>query len=252
MTIPENTTSPWGLPYPSGVGRVNLGATDFNELATRLNTVFNEKFLVVKTSAVEITAKAGELVEMTAAGTVNLPKAAAANTIVGVFAQKGEVTVKTTSAEKIVGGALPEAGTSITLGTGQFAVVQYDGTRYLVVAGVPKEYIGDTQVVKGRALIETENAYGAQVSRTSETEYEPSATRSTFVVLTGNSSTVGGLEPTINMTVFVGGVNITTAAAGRASSQSPLLTVSFICPPKVKWKAKIDENATLTSSYLIL
>lgn len=240
----ENTTSPWGLPYPGGVGKVNLGATDFNELATKLNTIFNEKFLIVKTSAVEITAKAGELVEMTAAGTVNLPKAAAANTIAGVFAQKGEVTVKTTSAEKIVGGALPEAGTSITLGTGQYALFDYDGTRYLVVGGVPKEYIGDTQIVKGRSLVHTENAIGELTERVSGTEYEPSGTEVAIVSLQ--------FKPVNNTTV-------TLTVGGKIYKQWEKPTISdinslvFPCPAKAKYKLEGGSgmNEYKTSYFLL-
>lgn len=252
----NSTSSPWLLPFPSSVGRVNLGATDFQELAERCTTIFGEKFLVVKTSAFEVTAKAGELVEMTAAGTVNFPKAAAANTIVGVFARAGEVTVKTTGAEKIVGGSLPEAGTSITLSTGQYVVVQYDGTRYLVVSGIPKGYIAGTQlaseavsdakVIKGRALVETENGYEARTGRAINTPVEPNPTRMTSVIVEAILE-VEEWGISISAETEIGRI---TGASNRENS------LSFLVPPKVKWKweKSIASTGTPTvfSRYLFL
>lgn len=232
----ENTTSPWGLPYPGGVGKVNLGATDFNELATKLNTIFNEKFLVVKTSAVEITAKAGELVEMTLPSTVNLPKAAAANTTIGVFAAASPIVVKTTSGEHIWGDFLGEVATSCKLLLFQHIIVQYDGTRWLIVAGQPTN----------------ENVYGAQTSRAFGTEYEPSANRPTFVTVV--SEKVGAGAPKLVLFIKIGGVLTHQQSILNNAEEGDYVCLSFICPPKVKWKAEqgAGGEATLLSSYLTM
>jgi hypothetical protein len=231
---PENTTSPWGLPFPSGVGRVNLGATDFNELATKLNTIFNEKFLVVKTSAVEITAKAGELVEMTAAGTVNLPKAPAANTTIGIFATASPIVVKTTAGEDIYNYFHTEVKTSVKLLLYQYIIVTYDGTRYLVIGGEPAN----------------ENAQGARTGRAYGTEYEAGAARMTFVKVIAEK--IGGAGK-LGLEVFVGGVAMGESFIITAK-EGDTLDIGMLCPPKVKWKAeqKGGETASLQSSYLTM
>jgi hypothetical protein len=224
----EHTTANFALPYPASTARVALGATDFEELATTLDTLLGEKFLRVKTSATEITAKAGELVEMTAAGTVNLPKAAAANTTIGVFALGGEVTAKTTSAEHINGDFLAETATSCKLTKFQHVVVQYDGTRWMIVAGEPKR----------------EQTYSALTERTNEVEYEPSPTRLTWVEVQGVFAT----EKPWFMKTFVGGVELPAPSSATESQ----MVRSFLVPPGTKWKIVATTGTTLRSTYLSL
>jgi hypothetical protein len=91
--------------------------------------------------------------------------------------------------------------------------------------------------------------YQAQVTRSAGTEYEPSPTRPTFVVL----ELADNGEAAHRISVQVGGVtignleNLAPAAIGRK-------TISFICPPGVKWKAtNVDGTGiVLMSSYLPL
>lgn len=88
----------------------------------------------------------------------------------------------------------------------------------------------------GFALVATGNAYSARVERTASTEYEASATRPAVVIISEN-----GVHP-INE-VFIGGVSVTPKAGE---------SLSFIVPPKVKWKALTLEEHSYFSSTLIL
>jgi hypothetical protein len=224
------------LPGSHFAGRF-FRANDTGKLFLDNGTIWESLSLLVKTHSTETTAKGGELVEMTAAGTVNLPKAAAANTTIGVFALGGEVTVKTTSAEHINGDFLAEAATSCKLTKFQHVVVQYDGTRWLIVAGQPAN----------------ENASAAQVSRAEKTLFEPSATRPTEVAFTIAAPNEGS---PVAFEIFRGGVLIIGPVlipkgtpSGNAST-----AVTFLCPPKVKWEY-ITPGAgayIAKSSYLTL
>jgi hypothetical protein len=127
-------------------------------------------YLLIKTSGSEspITAGAGEFLEMTGfSARVRLPTGSATNTIVGTFNIGGETSLETTGGEHIIGRGEGSSETSISISINQYVIVRYDGTRWLIVGGVPNEYVGkaqirvesitDTKIVKGRTLVNTEN-----------------------------------------------------------------------------------------------
>lgn len=138
--MPEKTTSPWALPYPTSVGEVKNGATNIEELAVKLNTTFNEKFLVFKTYAAGATLKSGEYAIQTKNGeTFTLPSAATANQIIGVLASGITEAKVTTSGGAVIYGAYVSPGVAtIKLASAQTVILQSDGTNWLIVAGEPK------------------------------------------------------------------------------------------------------------------
>jgi hypothetical protein len=114
---------------------------------------------------------------------------------------------------------------------------------------VGPETVGDSQVVKGRALLATNNSYQPQQLRSAETEYEPSATRSVFVVLTLASDLGGSYFSRIE----VNGVQIGRLTSVPVSEERTEQTISFIVPPGQKWKIKAGgEVEEIRTSYLVL
>jgi hypothetical protein len=111
-------------------------------------------------------------------------------------------------------------------------------------ADLHKESITDTKIIAGKALIDTENTYvvGGEVVGT---EYEPSATRMTFVALW---ATIGVLD---SMAVFVGGEEI-GEFHNSSGTNSGIYSYSFLCPPKLKWKVTGAGITFLKSKYFIL
>src|SRR2546430_2689968 len=134
---PENVTAPWSLPFPSSVGEVKKGATDFEELAVKINTLFNEKFLVFKSYAGPATLKAGELAEQTKTGeTFTLP-AVTANQIIGVWCGTASCKITTSGGAFIYGDFVEKLGT-ITLTQNQHVILQSDGASWKIASGEPK------------------------------------------------------------------------------------------------------------------
>lgn len=131
-----------------------------------------------------------------------------------------------------------------------------NGTTWKKIAGkeaietenIKTEAITDAKVIKGRALVGTENSYGIAVERTSGTEYEPSATRMTFVRLV-----VQKINATNNIVyeVSVGGIGLGTV---RSPSVAPTVTLAdgFLVPPKVKYKVTITGESIMSTFYLTL
>jgi hypothetical protein len=111
-----------------------------------------------------------------------------------------------------------------------------DGTTWVEVYS-GSATIGDSAIVTGRALVNVENSYTANVERASGAEVEPSATRLAFVLLTSTGNTM--------TKVLVKGVEITKGGTTFKS-------ISFICPPKVKWKCETEGGFPLWSSTLLL
>jgi len=94
----------------------------------------------------------------------------------------------------------------------------------------------------------TVGSYTAQTARTAGTEYEPSSTRPTFVILditgTTNTAIIGEL--------IVGGIKIAQIGIGRVA-ETMEITISFVCPHGQKWQiANPFGIVTLKSSYLPL
>lgn len=77
------------------------------------------------------------------------------------------------------------------------------------------------------------SSYAASVARTKETEYEPSATRPTLVVINAELSIEGQFK--LEMFCggkFVGAIGVNSPAVGNVGS------LTFICPPGAKYKSK--------------
>lgn len=91
--------------------------------------------------------------------------------------------------------------------------------------------------------------YGGQTSRTLGTEYEPSSTRATYVMLS-----IKSLFSSVNtFSVFCGGVEIALGKLPKSASLEEYeLPVGFICPAGKKWKVTGANIQTITSSYLPL
>ncbi len=116
---------------------------------------------------------------------------------------------------------------------------------------LPNEAVTDAKVIKGRALMETENSYSAQVARTYNEEYMPSATRPTYVVLNMEYGASGDAY----LIVYCDGTLICNINDNGTPNPSWYLAFSFICPAGQKWKAQFPASGgagTLKSSYLTL
>ncbi len=236
--MPEKTTTHFAFPYPTSAGEVKNGAVDIEELAKKLDEFLFERLLTLSEKAVSGAATSGQMVKCTAAITVTAP-AVAASALFGVVANGHAVTVKAAGAAKIFGDFLAEAGvTECKLVGMQHLILFSDGTNWFIIAGEPKR----------------EQAYGAETSRANNTEFEPSATRETWVTVNGASSIAGAW---LKMNVFVGGQEIAELTTGPPSPAKPQVAYGFLVLPGVKWKAQVEagvgakeEESTLTSRYL--
>jgi hypothetical protein len=152
--------------------------------------------------------------------TITLP-AAAANAIVGIFCGPGATSAKVAAAgaAKILGDFI-EPSASIALATRQHVFLQADGTNWFIIAGEPKR-----------------SGYEAPVARVTNTEYEPSATRETFVIVRGDLSS--GVAEAACEGQDVG------EWEGTAGS------LAFFCPAGAKWKITgTFIGGSLSSIYL--
>lgn len=88
----------------------------------------------------------------------------------------------------------------------------------------------------------------ALTTRSAETEYEPSTTRATLVMLTVAGKSGRGIE------IYCGGVRISNVTLGPEGSgkTASASAATFICPAGKKWKYALNELATVQSSYLSL
>jgi hypothetical protein len=229
----ENTTaSPWSMPFPSSTGEVKKGATDIQELAERITTYLKERLLLVSEHGSSFAAASGELVKCTAAITVTLP-AVAANAVVGVLANGHEVKVGAGSA--LIYGDFITGSTPITLLGYQHVLLVSDGTNWFIVAGEPLKA----------------DVYTALTSRTIATEYEPSATRPTYVKVT---YTFSASSETNQAVLKVGGVIIAEPEVAPNSAAATALVIDFICPAGKSWEVQHASGTTqkLQSTYLPL
>jgi hypothetical protein len=106
---------------------------------------------------------------------------------------------------------------------------------------VAAEAVADSQIVAGRALLETGNPYGAQIERVHNTEYEPSATRPTFVTLEWSA------------TSNIAQVRVAGTQIGSFYNASlTTYTFGFLVPPSKKWRILGEGLSEIRSSYLTL
>ncbi len=113
---------------------------------------------------------------------------------------------------------------------------------------VGAEAVTDAKVVKGRALVETENAYGTQVARVNKTKYKPSTTRITEVIL----EVSGTNEASQEVVVRVGLVVVGRCGTSRGNGSAPG-SISFTCNPNEEWEfelvAGVSESLVVNTSY---
>lgn len=165
----------------------------------------------------------GQISEV-ASGTVTLP-VPLRNTVVGVFnAGTSEVTVISTTHGGAMYGDFTVGATSITLEAYQHVLFWANGSNWLIIAGEPKR----------------EQAYVRHESLSSNTEYEPSATRPTFVSLQINQ------EANHYVKIFVGGIEIVELNTGGEA----IVGYSFEVPAGKKWKTSSLAGAIITATYL--
>ncbi len=221
------TAAPWEIPYPTSAGEVKLGATDMEEMAERVTTIFKEKVLVPKARAASYEAASGELgIQSSAGATTTLP-AATTGRIIGLACTASSCKVTTSGGAEIWAGAVKAA--TLTLTKGMSGVLYAEGTNWVY-----------------RGEYKNEAAFGAQVERAWESENEPSASRETEVILEVFASG----EKT-DTAIEVGGVVITTIET-TVTCRVPF---SFRCPAGVKWKPhkiSIGGSHTFSSSYRTL
>lgn len=186
----------------------------------------------IAASAVSVTATARGIVQATAAITVTSP-AAATGAVFTVLANGHAVTVKAASG-KIYGDFI-EGATEVKLVGYQHVILVSDGTNWFIIAGEPKR----------------EATYGTQVSRTSNTEYEPSATRPTEVIV---SAAQGFTGTNLNCIVWCGGkvVGAITCEGVKTGEQKPSGCCTFVVNPGEKWKAVTASGNTIESTYRTL
>ena len=185
-------------------------------------------WLVFVTHSGSVTAEAGELLKMTATGTVTLP-AASFKGCIGVICAGGVTTVKPPITEKIFGDFVNEAA-EIKLLLNQHVILQSNGTNWFIIAGEPKR----------------EQAYSELVGRAEATPFTPSSTRPTFVALTAFRN-----EAEWSVFVKVGGITIGNMKGGEGTEIPATIPFSFICPPGVAWEwGKTGATPTVQSTYL--
>ena len=216
----ENTTrSPWSLPYPSPVGKVKLGAADFQELAERLTTIFAMRFVTFTEQTTSFTASSGELIRCGGNITVTLPSVPEANAMIGVVAYNHSVEV-TAGSNKIYGDFV-EGATKVKLVGYQHLLLQSDGTNWFIVAGEPKREQGYTTHTYSKAE--------------AEAGVEPSATRPSIVnVGIAGSTTKSYLEAAL----AVGGVEVANWHLPEGTSYGPSVTMPLFLEPGEKWALK--------------
>lgn len=218
--MPTNTAAPWSIIFAIPIDEIKAFPTEVDQVkAERIAKIFGERLPIYKAYAAGATLKSGEWADQTKSGeTFTMPAVGTANQYIVTSSSVAEA--KLTTGAKFVGGGLSSSTAILT--TGMVAVWQSDGTNWRLIAGEVKP----------------EQAYGAQVVRTAETEYEPSASRRATVVLTVRGSTTG-------WNVLVGGVTIT-------QFNKTCETATFVCNPGQKWKIAAAVGATIESSYLTL
>jgi hypothetical protein len=225
----KTTAAPFELPYPTSAGEVKNGATDIEELAARLATVFKEHVLVINKRAASYEAASGELGELTkTAQTVTLPNVATANQIIGVFSTVAET--KITTVAKIYGDFV-EGASGIILTTNQHVVLQSNGANWFIIAGEPRR---ETAYVAQKAFASAESLPAAAFTRPASVLVEAA----------------GALELEGSMTVSVGGVQVGAAQWGNnVKGLAAIQTISFDLNAGEKWSATATNVTRLVWTY---
>jgi limonene-1,2-epoxide hydrolase len=168
--------------------------------------------LTFKESKVSMTAANGELVLMVTTGTTLTLPTPTANRVIGVFAGEGaKIEVRAVGAS-IIGDF--ENTTHATLLSQQHLMLQADGSNWLIIAGEPMR----------------ESPYSTKVERTQNVEYEVSARREAYVIL---STPFAG-----SFKVYVGGVFVGYLwAKTETSGESEGASLGFPVGAGEKWKA---------------
>jgi hypothetical protein len=152
----------------------------------------------------------------------------------GFQALAQDVDTKITSYSQGATGAKPAAGQANRFWRDTTTGVLYHDT------GTEWEVAQTTQSITAATIA---GPYGALTARTAGTEYEPSATRPTLVILSLRSTVA---QDTITVTI---GTQIHAETANAANMPRAL---SFVVPPGKKWKYAVSGGGTCKSSYLTL
>lgn len=143
-------------------------------------------------------------------------------------------------ATSIVSGDIENVATLVDLGIAL-------GAESVLTAAIAKEAVTDTKIVKGRALVDTENKYSAQVER-AEGEYEPSPTRPAHVILTVYLTS----SSPSRLTVTIGGKSVTTLGDDTTLPAGlPSFPVSFYVPPGVKWGIILENIVKVEETHIL-
>lgn len=106
------------------------------------------------------------------------------------------------------------------------------------------------RTITGDKLALSGEKYGSKTERAFLTEYEPSATRPTFVILEGSVSTGEGGT----LQVFVGGEEIASPSYAKPGGmETSTIIFTFPCPAGTKWECRHSLSvAALHSRYLTI
>ncbi len=224
----EHETPFYKLPYPDPNGLITNGPKDFEELAKTVDTALAHSTLLWAAQAGSGTAKSGQLLQMTAPGTVSLP-APAVNAIVGVFCSEVASPSKVSS---VAGGGVIAwtggTGQTLTLLTKQFVLLQGNGTDWLLIAGAPK--LEQSYVYQG--YTQAEAVAGA----------EPSAVRPAAVTLS-----ISPKIEWVSLFVEVNGVIVATMET-RATTPSVIpIAIPFV-PAGQKWRIKVLNGSLVAGA----
>lgn len=163
------------------------------------------------------------------ASTLTLP-APTLNRVIGITCANSINAVKITCSEgKVFSKLHPAGATTVEVTTSSGIVVEATGSNWFVIAGGEK----------------ATDISGARTARVVGTEYEPSATRPTQVIVTIELGAAAVGE------VLVGGVQVSLLK--NANVAAIVIPITFVCPPAVLWKV-VQGSGTITiaSSYLLL
>ena len=228
------TAAPWEIPYSEATDEPKVWPTLNKEQAERVAKLMKERFVTVAEHGIATSAASGELIKATASIAVTLP-AAAVNATVGVLANNHEVEIK--GGAGVIYGDFITGSSTIKLVGYQHVILQSDGTNWFILGGEPKR----------------EQVYGAEEARTSNVEYEPSATRPTTVAY---SMKPGEGVEWLEARIWVGGLVLWSDARSMAGLNLGGIGGSFYVPAGVKYKIKGEKNGggqlNYTTRYLTL
>ena len=107
---------------------------------------------------------------------------------------------------------------------------------------LPNESVTDAKVVKGRALVDTENKYSAETKRANNGVFEASPTRAAFVTVWSNPTSLSRVE------VGTPGSMVTIGHPSGAGQQMAI----FYLPPGQSWKVATGNGEEYLSNTILL